>query len=168
MPEHCIDLFGPAEITVGGAFFWSPAAVGIHVSWYCNSGGAEGPTICIEMQSPILTPFAARLYDLRHTGEIVPFREVGIGDGSAPDDWKPAPHYCHANVDTWVWRCPEYKAVRGWMVFDNPYDPLFQFSFPPIRSSAHPMASYGTLRHQPRHSPIRSFAIQMAMMTSTI
>jgi hypothetical protein len=70
------------------------------------------------MQSAIHTQLAKQLYELRDTARIVPFVSVGIGDGSAPDDWKPVPRFCHANVDTWVWRCPEYQAVRGWVIFD--------------------------------------------------
>jgi len=71
------------------------------------------------MQPDILTQLAKQLYDLRDAGRIIPFVRVGIGDGSAPGDWKPAPKFCHANVETWVMRSPEYAIVRGWVVFDQ-------------------------------------------------
>jgi hypothetical protein len=84
------------------------------------------------LQSNILNKLAKRLYELRETGRIIPFVHVGIGDGSAPDDWKPAPHFCHANVELWVMRSPEYTIVRGWVVFDqssNPFVPDARFHF---------------------------------------
>jgi hypothetical protein len=84
------------------------------------------------MQPEILTQLAKQLYDLRDTGRIIPFVCVGIGDGSAPDDWKPSPKFCHANVETWVLRSPEYAIVRGWVVFDqsnNPFAPRPRFRF---------------------------------------
>jgi hypothetical protein len=75
-------------------------------------------------QSEVLTELASRLYQLRDTGQIIPFFRVGIGDPSDPNSWKPAPKHCHANVDTWVWRSPEYSAVRGWVIFDQSRNPL--------------------------------------------
>ncbi len=87
------------------------------------------------MQPDILTQLAKLLYDLRDTGCIIPFVPVGIGDGSAPGDWKPAPKFCHANVETWVMRSPEYAIVRGWVAFDQsnippgfPLRPFFRFA----------------------------------------
>ena len=71
------------------------------------------------MQPTVLNKLAKQLYELRETGRIIPFVHVGIGDRSASDDWKPAPHFCHANVETWVMRSPEYIIVRGWLVFDQ-------------------------------------------------
>jgi hypothetical protein len=76
------------------------------------------------MQPDVLTQLAKRLYDLRHTARVIPFVQVGIGDGSQPDDWRPSEKYCHANVDVWVMRSPQYKAVRGWVIFDQSNNPL--------------------------------------------
>ena len=88
------------------------------------------------MQPDILTQLAKQLYDLRNTGRIIPFAHVRIGDGSAPDDWKPAPKFCHANVDTWVTRSPEYAIVRGWVVFDQSNNP-FASARPRFHFAAH-------------------------------
>jgi hypothetical protein len=70
----------------------------------------------------------ARSLDARlSTAEPAPFRKVSIGDGTAHDDWKPSPQICYDNVDIWVRRSPEYKAIRGWAIFDltdNPFCPL--------------------------------------------
>jgi hypothetical protein len=89
------------------------------------------------MQPLPLTQLAARLYDLRHTGQIIPLANAGIGDGSAPDDWKPKEKYCHDNVDIWVARSPEYEAVRGWVVFEEfSTNPLFRAN-PFVRFAAH-------------------------------
>lgn len=76
------------------------------------------------MQPDVLTQLAKRLYNLRYTARIIPFVRVGIGDGSAPDDWKPSPKFCHTNVETWVMRSPQYAIVRGWIVFDQSNNPL--------------------------------------------
>jgi hypothetical protein len=70
-------------------------------------------------QPDIITQLAKTLYDLRGTGRTIQFVSVGIGNGSAPDDWRPAPRCCHANVETWVMRSPQYAIVRGWVVFDQ-------------------------------------------------
>jgi hypothetical protein len=82
------------------------------------------------MQPDALTNLAKRLYGFRQTGRIIPFVRVGIGDGSAPDDWKPAAKFCHANVETWVMRSPKYTLVRGWVVFDQSFlsRPRFRFA----------------------------------------
>ena len=71
------------------------------------------------MQPDILMQLAEQLYGLRDTRRIIPFARVAIGDGSAPDDWTPTPKFCHANVETWVMRSPDYAIVRGWVVFDQ-------------------------------------------------
>jgi hypothetical protein len=92
------------------------------------------------MQPEILTQLAARLYALRHTGRIIPIVEVGIGDGSKRDDWKPSAHYCHANVDIWVARCPEYEPIRGWVVFDLSQMPSSMKVRPHFQFSAHSVA----------------------------
>lgn len=81
------------------------------------------------MQPDILTQLAKRLYDLHDKARIVPFVRVGIGDGTAPDDWKPTPRCCHANVETWVMRSPDYAIVRGWVVFDQSFLPRPRFHF---------------------------------------
>ena len=65
-----------------------------------------------------LKELAERLYDLRDTARIIPLAQVEIGDGSASGDWSPFPRFSHDNVNIWVRRSPEYKAVRGWVVFD--------------------------------------------------
>jgi hypothetical protein len=85
------------------------------------------------MQPDLLTDLAKRLFDLRPTGIFVPFREVGFRDKSgvrAPDDWSPKPHACYANVDTWVRMCPDYRAIRGWVAFDQTMlrPPKFHFA----------------------------------------
>ena len=97
------------------------------------------------MQPLPLTRLAARLYELRHSGQIIRLAEVGIGGGSAPDDWKPRPNFCHDNVDVWVGRIPEYQAVRGSAVFDFSTNPLVPNPF--VRFTAHSIicAPDGTL-----------------------
>ena len=83
------------------------------------------------VQPEALTKLAVQLHALRETARIVPFVRDGIGDGSAPDDWKPTPKFCHANVDVWVLRSPEYATVRGWVVFNqsHPLIPQSRFRF---------------------------------------
>ena len=76
-----------------------------------------------------LEEIARSLYDRRHHAVPVSFRQVRIGDGDKPDDWVPAPNICYDNVDIWVRRCPEYKAVRGWAVFDFTDNPFFRPCF---------------------------------------
>jgi hypothetical protein len=88
------------------------------------------------MQPLPLTRLAAGLYELRQTGQIIRLAKLGIGDGSAPDGWKPRPNLCHDNVDVWIGRSPEYQAVRGWVVFDFSTNPLFHAS-PFVRFTAH-------------------------------
>jgi hypothetical protein len=82
------------------------------------------------MQPDFLNALAKQLYDLRMTGRVIPFVPVGIGDGSAPDDWKPAPWCSHANVDIWAMRSPQCAIVRGWVVFDLSFErrPRFHFA----------------------------------------
>jgi hypothetical protein len=79
-----------------------------------------------------LDEIARSLYIRLAQAEAVPFRQVGIGDGSQPDDWQPAPNICYDNVDIWVRRSPECKALRGWAIFDlrrNPFcEPQVQFA----------------------------------------
>jgi hypothetical protein len=72
------------------------------------------------MQLDALTELAKQLYDLRHTGQLVPFVSVGIGDGSQPDDWRPAQHDCFNNTRTWVTNTQGYSAVYGWVMFRHP------------------------------------------------
>jgi hypothetical protein len=87
------------------------------------------------MQSDVLKGLANLLYDLRDTARIIPLAEVEIGDGSALGDWKPFPRFSHDNVNVWIRRCPEYKAVRGWAVFDFSSNPTFRVKF--VRFAAH-------------------------------
>jgi hypothetical protein len=78
----------------------------------------------LELQPELLTKLAKRLYNIRDTGRIIPFVEAGMkGDGSPGDDWRPAAKFCHANVEEWVMRSPEYGIVRGWVIFDLSADP---------------------------------------------
>ena len=65
-----------------------------------------------KMQPDHLKELAERLYDLRDTARIIPLAQVEIGDGSAGGDWSPFPRFSHDNVNIWVRRSPEYKAVR--------------------------------------------------------
>jgi len=87
------------------------------------------------MPPDILTKLAKQLYGLRDTGQIIPFAQVGIGDPSEADSWRPSPKFCHANVETWVMRSPEYVIVRGWVIFNMSGAP---FLVPPFyRFAAH-------------------------------
>jgi hypothetical protein len=84
-----------------------------------------------------LIELAARLYELRHTGKIIPFAKTRIGDESDPNHWKPQPKYCHANVDVWVRRSPQYQAIRGWVIFEDfATNPVFRRN-PFVRFLAH-------------------------------
>jgi hypothetical protein len=84
-----------------------------------------------------LTQLAAQLYQLRHTGNIIPLVKVGVGDDSDPENWRPKPKLCHHNVDVWVWKCPEYEAIRGWVVFEDfATNPHFRRN-PFVRFAAH-------------------------------
>lgn len=65
-----------------------------------------------------LEEIAQSLFKHLDSAEPALFQRVGIGDGSEPNDWVPAPSLCYDNVDIWVKRSPECKAVRGWAVFD--------------------------------------------------
>ncbi|TJV67884.1 MAG: hypothetical protein E5X76_31980 [Mesorhizobium sp.] len=96
-------------------------------------------------QPEVLKQLASRLYQLRDTGRIIRFVQVGIGDPSELGSWKPVPKHCHDNVDTWVSRSPEYSAVRGWVIFDQSRNPLVPR--PRVRFAAHSViaAPNGTL-----------------------
>jgi hypothetical protein len=98
-----------------------------------------------KMQPDHLKELAERLYDLRDTARIIPLAQVEIGDGSASGDWSPFPRFSHDNVSIWVRRSPEYKAVRGWVVFDFSSNPTFRARF--VRFAAHSVieAPDGTL-----------------------
>lgn len=64
-----------------------------------------------------------RLYAMRQEAAVVPFVEKEL------DDWKPAPRWCHDNVDRWVQENPGSKIVRGWVLFDLVgLDGVFQFT----------------------------------------
>lgn len=71
-----------------------------------------------------LNKIARSLYGRLASAEPIPFREVRIGDGTKQDDWSPAPNGCYDNIDIWVRRCPEYKVLRGWAIFDLRRNPL--------------------------------------------
>jgi hypothetical protein len=98
-----------------------------------------------KMQPDHLKELAERLYDLRDTARIIPLAQVEIGDGSASGDWSPFPRFSHDNVNIWVRRSPEYKAVRGWVVFDFSRNPTFRARF--VRFAVHSVieAPDGTL-----------------------
>lgn len=87
------------------------------------------------MTEELLAQLARKLFDLRHTEQIVPLVEVGIGEGSQPDDWRPKANWCHSNVDVWVARSPEYKTVRGWVVFNLSVIGAYKFASHPCAES---------------------------------
>jgi hypothetical protein len=62
---------------------------------------------------------ARLLYGRRGEAVYVPSAEVRIGDG----DWVPQPSLCYQNVEVWTRRCPEYRPIYGWVVFDNSFLP---------------------------------------------
>lgn len=83
-----------------------------------------------------LEEIAAALYALLPSAEKIPFHPAGIGDGSKPDDWRPAPATCYDNVDIWCRFSPQYKVVRGWAVFNIPQSILAQHHFQFVGHSA--------------------------------
>ena len=91
--------------------------------------------LVLKMQLDRLKDLAKRLYDLRDTARIIPLATVEIGDDSPSGDSKLFPRFSHANVNIWVRRSPDYKAVRGWVVFDFSSNPTFRASF--VRFAAH-------------------------------
>jgi hypothetical protein len=103
----------------------------------CTTKQTEARVRNCVMQAEVLTRLAARLYGLRHAATVVPLFQVSIGDGSQPDDWTARAHYCHANVDIWVARCPEYEPVRGWVIFDLSRMPPSMKVSPHLQFSAH-------------------------------
>lgn len=72
-----------------------------------------------------MVPYAARLYERREEGVIVP------GGRLVDCNWQPAFNDCHANVSALCAADPRYRPVRGWVYFhfDN------QLSF--VRFTAH-------------------------------
>jgi hypothetical protein len=99
----------------------------------------------LKMQSDLLKDLAKRLYGLRYTARIIPLATVEIDDDSPSGDRKPFPRFSHDNVNIWVRRSPEHKAVRGWLVFDFSTNPTFRASF--VRFATHSVieAPDGTL-----------------------
>jgi hypothetical protein len=87
------------------------------------------------MQSDLLKDLAKRLYDLRDTARIIPLATVEIDDDSPSGDRKPFPRFTHDNVNIWVRRSPECRAVRGWVIFDFSTNPTFRVGF--VRLAAH-------------------------------
>lgn len=65
-----------------------------------------------------LEEIAKSLFQRLDRAEKAPFRSVRIGEQDDLERWLPSPHLCYDNVDIWVRRSPEYKAIRGWAVFD--------------------------------------------------
>src|ERR1051326_1058537 len=66
-----------------------------------------------DVVTPIDLPsLARRLYDARLRAKLIQPAGAGIGD------WSPRQGECYANCDIWVIRSPEYRVVRGWVVFD--------------------------------------------------
>jgi hypothetical protein len=61
---------------------------------------------------------AKRVLTRRGEGIIVPFREVGMRNADGSIGWAPRQHYCHDNVAAWIYRSPQDKAVRGYVIFD--------------------------------------------------
>ena len=123
-----------------------------------------------KMQPDHLKELAERLYDLRDTARIIPLAQVEIGDGSASGDWSPFPRFPHDNVNIWVRRSPEYKAVRGWVVFDFSSILRFEldsFGSPHTPLSRHPMARYGILPSGTHRDRTRLSAIPAPTRTST-
>jgi len=51
-------------------------------------------------------------------GAAIQPANAGIGD------WSPRQGECYANCDIWVIRSPEYRVIRGWVVFDLSNNPL--------------------------------------------
>ena len=83
------------------------------------------------MQPDFSKDLAKRLYDLLLTARIIPLAEVGVDDG----DRKSFPRFSHDNVNIWIRRSPDYKAVRGWVIFDFSSNATFRASF--VRFAAH-------------------------------
>jgi hypothetical protein len=52
-----------------------------------------------------------KLMDRVNDAKTVQFR------GVVADDWEPKLNDCHRNVDFWVDKHPETKAVRGWLLW---------------------------------------------------
>jgi hypothetical protein len=65
-----------------------------------------------------LIEIAKRVLARRATAIIVPPRVVGMRGAPGEEDWTPRPHYCHDNVAAWVYRSPQHKHVRGYIIFD--------------------------------------------------
>jgi hypothetical protein len=84
-----------------------------------------------KMQPDFSKDLAKRLYDLLHTARIIPLAEVGVDDG----DRKSFPRFSHDHVNIWIRRSPDYKAVRGWVIFDFSSNATFRASF--VRFAAH-------------------------------
>ena len=59
-----------------------------------------------------LKGLATALYTRRHEAVVVPYEPQPMTTGPASEHW------CHENVDRWVFEHPDHKAVRGWLVFD--------------------------------------------------
>jgi hypothetical protein len=74
---------------------------------------------------PDMAPYAARLYERRNEGIIVP------GGRLADSNWQPAFNDCHANVNALCEADPRYRPVRGWLYFDFNNDLSF------VRFTAH-------------------------------
>jgi hypothetical protein len=61
---------------------------------------------------------ARSVIDRLNTAVRVPFREVGMKGAPGESDWLPQPKFCHDNVAAWVFRSPQHKHIRGFVVFD--------------------------------------------------
>ncbi|MBX9776900.1 MAG: hypothetical protein K2Y71_21175 [Xanthobacteraceae bacterium] len=48
----------------------------------------------------------------------VPLREFGTQGRPEEPGWHPQPKYCHYNVVAWVYRNPQHKHGKGYLVFD--------------------------------------------------